>query len=144
MLKQATIRKEDRVMSSIIYRTDPATGAVYAYRSTSYRDPNTKRPRSKQEYLGRYDAATDTILPKGTNGKRNRSSATKQLLDVENKVAAIERELNDSKERIGYLESRVKISEHFVDAVKEAIRQQEEALISISSSADATEGGAGS
>ena len=64
-------------MSSIIYRTNPASGYVYAYKSTSFWDPKLKRPRSHQEYLGRVDPETKEILPKGTNGKRNRGPSRK-------------------------------------------------------------------
>ena len=51
-------------MACIVYRTDPATGAKYAYRSESYRDPVTHKPRNRKEYLGRVDPETGEIRPK--------------------------------------------------------------------------------
>ena len=60
-------------MACIIYREDKKTGTKYAYRSESYRDPQTKKPKSKRTYLGRVDPVTNKIIPKGEAGKRNRS-----------------------------------------------------------------------
>lgn len=51
-------------MACIVYRTDPDTGAKYAYRSESYRDPVTGKPRNRREYLGRVDPETGEIRPK--------------------------------------------------------------------------------
>ena len=55
-------------MACIVYRTDPATGAKYAYRSESYRDPVTRKPRNRKEYLGRVDPETGEIRPKRARG----------------------------------------------------------------------------
>ena len=60
-------------MPSIVYQTDKRSGSTYAYRSTSFRDPDTGRPRSRREYLGRVDPATGEIVPKAGGGRRNRS-----------------------------------------------------------------------
>ena len=62
-------------MSCIVYVTNKKTNAKYAYRSESYRDPVTKKPKSKRTYLGRVDPETNEIIPKATNGKRNRIPA---------------------------------------------------------------------
>lgn len=62
-------------MSSIIYQTNKATGNVYAYEAVSYRDPVTKKPKSKRKYLGRVDPVTKMIIPKAEEGKRNRSKS---------------------------------------------------------------------
>jgi len=56
-----------------VYQTNKKTGVVYAYSQTAFRDPVTKRPKSKRTYLGRVDPATGEIVPKETDGKRNRS-----------------------------------------------------------------------
>ena len=45
----------------------------YAYRSESYRDPVTKKPKSRRTYLGRVDPVTNEIIPKAAEGKRNRT-----------------------------------------------------------------------
>lgn len=60
-------------MSCIIYITNKNTNTKYAYRSESYRDPVTKKPKSRRTYLGRVDPETNAIIPKATNGKRNRT-----------------------------------------------------------------------
>ena len=61
-------------MACIVYQTNPKTGTVYAYRSESYRDPETKKPRSHRTYLGRVDPVTHVIVEKADEGKRNRSN----------------------------------------------------------------------
>ena len=80
-------------MSSIIYRTNPASGYVYAYKSTSFWDPKLKRPRSHQEYLGRVDPETKEILPKGTNGKRNRGPSRKSDPQKDAELDSIKKEI---------------------------------------------------
>ena len=55
---------EGIIMSCIIYQTNKKTGIKYAYKSESYRDPVTKKPRSKRTYLGRVDPITDEIIQK--------------------------------------------------------------------------------
>ncbi len=60
-------------MASTVYRTNKKTGTVYAYSCESYRDPVTKKPKSRRTYLGRVDPATNLIIPKGEPGTRNRS-----------------------------------------------------------------------
>ena len=65
-------------MATIVYQTNKKTGVVYAYRSESYRDPVTKKPRSRRTYLGRVDPTTKRIIPKGEKGKRNRSPVSIQ------------------------------------------------------------------
>ncbi len=58
-------------MACTIYRTNKKTGVVYAYLSESYRDPVTKKPKSKRTYLGRVDPNTNMIIPKAEGGSRN-------------------------------------------------------------------------
>lgn len=60
-------------MACIVYRTNKNTGVVYAFRSESYRDPVTKKPKSRRTYLGRVDPISKDIIPKAESGKRNRS-----------------------------------------------------------------------
>ena len=60
-------------MSCIVYITNKNTNTKYAYRSESYRDPLTKKPKSRRTYLGRVDPETNEIIPKAANGKRNRT-----------------------------------------------------------------------
>ena len=60
-------------MASIVYITNKKTGVKYAYRSEYFRDPETNKPKTKREYLGRVDPETQKIIPKADDGKRNRS-----------------------------------------------------------------------
>ncbi len=48
-------------MAFIVYQTNSKTGTVYAYSQEAYRDPVTKRPKSKKTYLGRVDPVTKEL-----------------------------------------------------------------------------------
>jgi len=61
-------------MATIVYQLNQKTGVKYAYQSESYRDPVTKKPRTRRTYLGIVDPITGEIIPKAEQGKRNRSS----------------------------------------------------------------------
>ena len=91
-------------MSCIIYQTNKENGNVYAYESVSYRDPVTKKPRSKRTYLGRVDPDTKMIIPKAKDGKRNRSknSGRDGMLPDE-----IIREMDEQKKQIQTLQEKV-------------------------------------
>ncbi len=67
-------------MSCIVYITNKKTNTKYAYRSESYRDPETKQPRSRRTYLGRVDPDTNEIIPKAEKGKRNRNPIGQYVL----------------------------------------------------------------
>lgn len=113
-------------MSTIIHRTDQKTGNIFAYKSTSYRDPETKKPRTKQEYLGRVDPKTGEILPKGVDGKRNRTSAAKRLNEAEEKLNNALVELEESKKQIEVLHSRVQKDHELFTVLKNAVLNHEE------------------
>lgn len=99
------------VIASIIYKINPYTGYKYAYESHSYRDPVTKRPRTKQKYLGRVDPVTNEIRPKGENGKRNRYRPFDQLEEMKTQVEGYKRDLQNAKETIDSLKQRMGKSE---------------------------------
>ena len=64
-------------MSFIVYRKNKKTGTVYVFEAESYRDPVTKKPKSKRTYLGRLDEETQTIIPKSAEpGRRNRAKSS--------------------------------------------------------------------
>lgn len=76
-------------MAFILHQKNKKTGVIYAFEVESYRDPETKKPKSRRTYLGRIDPKTNTLIPKSTEpGKRNRSkvgqetSQTKQSNDL--------------------------------------------------------------
>ncbi len=60
-------------MSFVVYQTNKKTGMKYAYLQEAYRDPVTKRPKSRRTYLGRVDPVTNQIIDKAADGKRNRT-----------------------------------------------------------------------
>ena len=91
-------------MSSIVYQTNKKTGIIYAYESTSYRDPVSKQPKSKRTYLGRVDPDTNRIIPKAEAGRRNRSKNAGDFGVIPNDVLL---ELNNQKEQIKQLQLQV-------------------------------------
>ena len=70
-------------MACIVYQTNKKTGVIYAFRSESYRDPVTKKPKSHRTYLGRVDPETKKIIPKAEPGKHNRTPVGAPNLDEE-------------------------------------------------------------
>jgi len=91
-------------MSSIVYQKNKKTGIIYAYESTSFRDPVSKKPKSKRTYLGRVDPDTNRIIPKAGDGKRNRSKHPSDFEIIPNDVLLA---LNDQQEQIKQLQLRV-------------------------------------
>lgn len=91
-------------MSSIVYQKNNKTGKMYAYSSEYYKDPETGKLKTRRTYLGRVDPETKAILPKGTNGRRNRSMspATMERLPVE-----FVQEVDDLKKQISDLQAEV-------------------------------------
>jgi hypothetical protein len=59
---------------TIIKAKDKRSGIIYAYENTSFRDPETKKPRSRRRLIGRVDPASGEILP--TDGRCRRLSPT--------------------------------------------------------------------
>lgn len=100
---------EGESVSSIVYQTDRRSGTTYAYRSTSYRDPQSGRPKARREYLGRVDPATGEIVPKAGPGRRNRSplgDASGQP-DAPASPAGLARALAESREEAARLRAEV-------------------------------------
>ena len=48
---------------AIIKQLNKKTGITYVYESRSYRDKDTKQPRSERKLIGRIDDATGEIIP---------------------------------------------------------------------------------
>jgi len=57
---------------AIIKQLDKRSGITYVYDSKSYRDPETKKVRSKRTLLGRLDPETNEIIP--TDGRCKKRS----------------------------------------------------------------------
>lgn len=84
-------------MSSVVYIE--RGNKKYAYRSTSYWDPDKKAPRSNMEYLGRVDEKTGEIIPKREK-KESSSQTPEDKLREENRIlkkriAVLEKTLSD-------------------------------------------------
>ena len=110
-------------MSCIIYQTNKKTGIKYAYKSESYRDPVTKKPKSRRTYLGRVDPVTDEIIPKAGSGKRNRASVPDPSIPDH-----VQDELADRNETIRTLKQQVSTFEATLKSLKATI---EDALTSL-------------
>ena len=110
-------------MPCIIYQTNKKTGIKYAYESESYRDPVTKKPKSRRTYLGRVDPVTGEIIPKAESGKRNRASASDPPIPDR-----VQDELTSRNETIRTLRQQVRAFETTLKSLKATI---EDALTSM-------------
>lgn len=110
-------------MSCIIYQTNKKTGVKYAYMSESYRDPVTKKPKSRRTYLGRVDPVTDEIIPKAEPCKRNRTAVPDTSIPD-----YVQDELASRNETIRTLRQQVSTFEATLRSLKAAI---EDALASL-------------
>mgnify|MGYP002857860378 CR=1 FL=1 len=103
-------------MACIIYQTNKKTGIKYAYRSESYRDPETKKPKSRRTYLGRVDPITNEIIPKADTGKRNRSPIASDSVSEK-----IQSELREKNNTIKQLERQVSTCKSILEDLKNTI-----------------------
>ena len=108
-------------MACIIYRVDKKTGVKYAYRSESYRDPVTKKPKNRREYLGRVDPETNMIVPKGEPGTRNRSKLGNDAVD-ENVIPV------ETSELIARQRTEIQQLNQEVDSLKLQIKELHQSL----------------
>jgi hypothetical protein len=87
---------------AIVKQTNKKTGITYVYESHSYRDKETKQPRSKRKLIGRIDEATGTIVPTrqksevvttgksvGTNNSKETSAYSSLLESLKEKEETI-------------------------------------------------------
>lgn len=111
-------------MPSIVYHTDAKTGNTYAYESKSYRDPETKKVKTKKTYLGRVDPATGDIIPKAGPGKRNRQPSTKQMSqaseEAKKQIDFLSKEVSSLKNTVTALNAQLKARDEFVQTVLKA------------------------
>lgn len=103
-------------MACIIYQTNKKTGIKYAYRSESYRDPKTKKPKSRRTYLGRVDPITNEIIPKADKGKRNRSPIVDESIPE-----SIQSELMEKNNTIKQLEQQVITCKSMLEDLRDTI-----------------------
>ncbi len=65
---------------AIIKQLNRKTGIVYAYESHSYRDKETKQPRSTRRLIGKIDEETGEIVP--TRGKKKITTTKESDVDT--------------------------------------------------------------
>ena len=111
-------------MSSIVYHTDSKTGNKYAYESKSYRDPETKKVKTKKTYLGRVDPVTGDIIPKAESGKRNRLPSTRQMAQISEEtkkhIESLSEENESLKSTVAALNTQLAAKEEFVQTILKA------------------------
>ena len=111
-------------MPSIVYHTDSKTGNKYAYESKSYRDPETRKVKTKKTYLGRVDPVTGDIIPKAEPGKRNRLPSTRQMAQVseetKKQIESLSEENESLKSTVAALNTQLAAKEEFVQTILKA------------------------
>ena len=128
-------------MASIIYRTDRKTGYTYAYESYSYRDPVTKKPRTKQTYIGRVDPVTKEIRPKGENGKRNRVKLSVEVDKLKEQIVIEQEIAKKASKTIEKLKARIDLDDQFYAELKGMIARYERKNASGSELSESSETG---
>lgn len=101
-------------MSCVVYQRSK-NGSTYAYRSESYRDPRSGKPRSRREYLGRVDPETGEIIPKRQRRRRAAGEAAEPHPGTPGLEAALD--------RVAALEARNRRLEASVDELVGALSE---------------------
>ena len=107
-------------MSCIVYITNKKTNTKYAYRSESYRDPETKQPKRRRTYLGREDPETNEHIPKAGKGKRNRNPIGNDASPVP--IQNIDNAASSSSINFNELQRQVELLQNQQDELKSKIR----------------------
>lgn len=119
-------------MSSIIYITDKKTGNKYAYESFSYRDPDTKKPKTRRVYLGRIDPCTGELIPKAPKGKRNRSISNNQRRQIneeaQQQIDALREQVASLKKDVIALSQKNQASEKLVQSILKAVDKYQNSI----------------
>ena len=112
---------------AIIKQLNKKTGITYVYESHSYRDKETKQPRSKRKLIGRLDEATGEIIPtrkKQNNVTTGSSDTTSVTTDIQE--STVDMSLLQEKDAI-ITEQRREISR--LQKEKDAIASELEKLL---------------
>ena len=119
-------------MSSIIYITDKKTGNKDAYESVSYRDPDTKKPKTRRVYLGRIDPCTGELIPKAPKGKRNRSISNNQRRQIneeaQQQIDALSEQVASLKKDVIALSQKNQASEKLVQSILKAVDKYQNSI----------------
>lgn len=113
-------------MSCVYNKTDKRSGNTYAYESTSYRDPETGKVRTRQVYLGRIDPLTGELIPKGEGGRRRRSPSDR----------AVEAAAGGTRARIAELEREVEELERELEGLRSEARARDDCVREVLAAAD--------
>ena len=93
----------------------PKTGTIYRYNSISYWDKEKKRPRSKNEYLGKVDPITGELIPKKERKKKSETQpheTTTQMQSDAEKSHSLEERIHVLEMKIAELEKeRIELKE---------------------------------
>ena len=103
-------------MSCIVYRTNKKSGAIYAYRQESYRDPISRKPRNRRTYLGRFDPETNQIVEKAERGRKSTfNEASNQ--DINTEITRLKTVVEKKDEEISYLRKELKEKEKRIQSL---------------------------
>ena len=95
---------------AIIKQLNKKTGITYVYESHSYRDKETKQPRSKRKLIGRIDDATGEIIPTRKKANVNTTSSTQERdITTRNEDGSVSLDIIREKDAI-IIEQRRQIS----------------------------------
>ncbi len=116
-------------MSSIVYHFDKKSGNKYAYESQSYRDPVTKKTKTKRTYLGRVHPETGDIMPKTELGKRNRQISTRAMEmlfeDARRRTQSLTEEVESLRKEISSLREQSKADNEFLQEIAAAVEKRQ-------------------
>ena len=119
-------------MSSIIYITNKKTGNKYAYESFSFRDPETKKPKTRRVYLGRIDPDTGVLIPKAPKGKRNRSISTIQRRQIneeaQQQIDVLTEQVRSLKKDVLALSQKNQASEKLIQTILKAVDKYQNSI----------------
>ena len=117
-------------MASIVYYTNPKTGAVTAYRSEAKWDPEKGYSVPKRTYLGRVDPITKEIIP--SSGKRGRKkkeeTMTPDSLAYKMQLEAATAEMNQLRETVSNLQKQVRMLEKKRDDTAKAMQELQQLI----------------
>lgn len=117
-------------MACIVYQTNKSNGHMYAYHAVSFRDPITKRPKSKRTFIGRVDPKTKQFLYPSEAARRLSALEPVSNLNLDitdsdipqNKDSEkILSELNTIKEQLESIKSKMKEKDNAVQAIWDAL-----------------------
>ncbi|MBQ8162209.1 MAG: hypothetical protein IJ083_15900 [Clostridia bacterium] len=118
-------------MAYMLYQTNKKTGVVYAFQAESYRDPVTKKPKSRRTYLGRVNPETHEIIPKSQDpGSRNRTKIVQNEAvdpmpaDLTSQIARQADEIQRLTRENAILKEKIHQIEQLLSQMKEAVSLQ--------------------